>query len=1214
MRISRSCPVAVGKGIGLTGSLQFSPMYASGRKLSVLALLCWVVGEANSWSSRSLPLATGSGSQTMATATAAARKHVTAPRPRIPLVLSSSTIDATEESSETTAKTTASVAGGSSSSITNSRNHRDNETLVLADDDTFVKPARDPRQYRVLKLANNLQVLIVSDQLASGAVGVEAASVHVQAGHFDDTIPGLAHFHEHMLFLGTEKYPDEDEYETFLSQFGGFSNAYTDMEDTNYFFCLTTPNTNPNVTSDALSGALDRLAQFFVAPLFDPDATERECKAIDSEYRNGKASDNWRNYQLIKSTCNDTHPFAKFGCGNYDTLKTQAGLEHLLGELQRFWDRYYQTYNLRLAVVGHASLDALQATVEETFGTLAYSEGAPRRVKRRVGNKEDGQDLFVRENAVYGVPAYGPDQLGVLRRIIPFTESRTIKLLFGAPPLDDPAVTTSKPYRVLSHILGHEGPGSLHAVLNDAGYLTGLSSGIGIDTSDFALFSLSMSLTPLGMRNYPEVLDLTFQWIVLVRSRYESDPQWFEAHHEELRQISEVNFRFRENGDPTDFCSSASELLFDEQMEYSRILKGGSETSLLDPVVTKAFLDRFRPENAMVHIVSSDLKTTSSDESNGSTWETEPWYGAQFQAERLSSEQIETWGSYSPETIDARLALPGLNNYIPTDFSLRCDEEVDAKKETLTSDEIMVPPVLVLDRPNLRLWHKMDRYWRVPKAFIRVAILSPNVYRSPRSMTYNRIFQRVLSDDLNSFVYDASIAGCNYRVSCAPSGYRISVRGYSEKLPFLLETLMSRILSLIQEMKGGDPDLRKRFAKAQESLLRETKNYRLDTPYEVASYNSRLLIEENVWYLDNYVDEMEGDAALHDPLTMEECAQVAEDCVMGRLKCEALCMGNIDQKHALGISEVLDRVFLDKSRTISEVETPRFRSLKLPTRDEASLIFGDAVVNRTLPMIYADLAHSASEENNAVEVILQAGSELELGYEGLATLDLITHMAYNSAFNQLRTKEQLGYTVSAFPRKTAGTAWGLSVVVMGSAALPEYMEERCEAWLVQFRRELEAMTPDAMAVEASAIVAQLLEEETKLSQEVSRVWGEILNTETLTDRLRTPNFGRLERLTEELVTDANAKQSPVELKQRVLDFFDARLASSSPARRAMSSRVYSQAARAEYDGLVGQPGVLSSYADMRHVKQFLSSYAHAPYWRIETPSLTTNGLVGTMEK
>ena len=72
----------------------------------------------------------------------------------------------------------------------------------------------------------------------------------------------------------------------------------------------------------------------------------------------------------------------------------------------------------------------------------------------------------------------------------------------------------------------------------------------------------------------------------------------------------------------------------------------------------------------------------------------------------------------------------------------------------------------------------------------------------------------------------------------------------------------------------------RKFDKAKANLLRETKNYKLDTPYEVASYNSRLLMEESVWYVDNYIDELEGDP----PLTMEECAHVAEECLRGRLK------------------------------------------------------------------------------------------------------------------------------------------------------------------------------------------------------------------------------------------------------------------------------------------------------------------------------------------
>ena len=84
-------------------------------------------------------------------------------------------------------------------------------------------------------------------------------------------------------------------------------------------------------------------------------------------------------------------------------------------------------------------------------------------------------------------------------------------------------------------------------------------------------------------------------------------------------------------------------------------------------------------------------------------------------------------------------------------------------------------------------------------------------------------------------------------MACVPSGDCISVKGYLEKIPFLLDTVTVCMLSLIHELKSGDPSLQKKFLKAKEGLLRETKNYLLDTPYEVASYNAWLLMEESVW-------------------------------------------------------------------------------------------------------------------------------------------------------------------------------------------------------------------------------------------------------------------------------------------------------------------------------------------------------------------------------
>eukprot|EP00882_Tetradesmus_deserticola_P020972 GHRQ01022665.1.p1 GENE.GHRQ01022665.1~~GHRQ01022665.1.p1 ORF type:complete len:274 (+),score=115.83 GHRQ01022665.1:417-1238(+) len=88
-----------------------------------------------------------------------------------------------------------------------------------------------------------------------------AAAMAVGVGSFSDPpeMQGLSHYLEHMLFMGSDKFPDENEYDSYLSKHGGSSNAFTELEFTNYHF---------EVAPAHLEAALDRFAQFFVAPLF----------------------------------------------------------------------------------------------------------------------------------------------------------------------------------------------------------------------------------------------------------------------------------------------------------------------------------------------------------------------------------------------------------------------------------------------------------------------------------------------------------------------------------------------------------------------------------------------------------------------------------------------------------------------------------------------------------------------------------------------------------------------------------------------------------------------------------------------------------------------------------------------------------------------------------------------------------------------------------
>ena len=75
----------------------------------------------------------------------------------------------------------------------------------------------------------------------------------VNVGSFNDPKGGygMSHFLEHMCFLSSEKYPKAGEYSDHIAANGGYSNAYTEFEWTNFYF---------EVSYSGLQVALDMMA------------------------------------------------------------------------------------------------------------------------------------------------------------------------------------------------------------------------------------------------------------------------------------------------------------------------------------------------------------------------------------------------------------------------------------------------------------------------------------------------------------------------------------------------------------------------------------------------------------------------------------------------------------------------------------------------------------------------------------------------------------------------------------------------------------------------------------------------------------------------------------------------------------------------------------------------------------------------------------------
>lgn len=206
----------------------------------------------------------------------------------------------------------------------------------------------DDRSYRLVKLDNGLEALVISDPRTDKS----AAGISVRVGHLSDpeNAQGMAHFCEHLLFMGTEKYPQENDYNEYLSRNNGQSNAYTAMDETVYYFDVHPP---------ALPGALDRFAQFFIAPLFTDSCTEREILAVDSENKKNLQSDMWRQYQLEKSTSSRQHAYWRFGTGNKQTLWDEPVSQgrNPRSELLDWYGEHYSANVMKLVVLGKGTCD-----------------------------------------------------------------------------------------------------------------------------------------------------------------------------------------------------------------------------------------------------------------------------------------------------------------------------------------------------------------------------------------------------------------------------------------------------------------------------------------------------------------------------------------------------------------------------------------------------------------------------------------------------------------------------------------------------------------------------------------------------------------------------------------------------------------------------------------------------------------------------------------
>jgi insulysin len=463
----------------------------------------------------------------------------------------------------------------------------------------------DERVYRRFVLDNQLKVLLVSDPKMNRS----GAAMDVAVGSLSDPKEhqGLAHFLEHMLFLGTKKYPTEGEYGQFIKSRGGYLNAYTAGDHTNYHFAIH---------HDALEGALDRFAQFFIAPLFNPEFSSREKQAVHNEHQKNLLNDMWRNYHLMNRYYDPEHPAHHFSTGNKDTL---AKVDQSV--LKSFYERYYSANQMALVIASSKSLDWMEKRVREKFSAIADQK---------------------REDIRY--PAEYLPQTETLRvlRVKPVKDIRQLQLNFSLPSLD--AHFKSQPETLIGAILGHEGEGSLLSHLKSLGLATGLGAGAYKNTQDYASFSISVQLTPKGLQEVEKVAELCFSAVEVLKS--EAFPLYMFKELKTRQQLEKV---YSQRPEDAALAMELAMYLNRYPMEWTENIR----YSLTEPdeKMYKELLTYLKPENCLVIISDKSLDVDLREEV----------YGTEYSYK----EEKEWFQRLKAVKADANIKLPKPNPFLP---------------------------------------------------------------------------------------------------------------------------------------------------------------------------------------------------------------------------------------------------------------------------------------------------------------------------------------------------------------------------------------------------------------------------------------------------------------------------------------------------------------------------------------------------------------------
>jgi protease-3 len=840
------------------------------------------------------------------------------------------------------------------------------------------KSDHDPRQYQAIKLTNGMTVLLVSDAQAPKSL----AALALPVGSLEDPNSqlGLAHYLEHMVLMGSKRYPQPENLSEFLKKHGGSHNASTASYRTAFYL---------EVENDALAPAVDRMADAIAEPLLDPGNADRERNAVNAELTMARSRDGMRMAQVGAETLNPAHPSARFSGGNLDTLKDKPGSK-LHDELTAFYQRYYSA-NLMMGVLySNQPLPELAELAAKTFG--------------KIPNRDASVPPIT-------VPSVTPEQQGIIIHYVPAQPRKQLKVEFRIG--NNSAEFRSKTDTYISYLIGNRSQNTLSDWLQKQGLADAINAGADpmVDRNG-GVFSISVSLTDKGLAKRDEVVAAIFNYLKMLRS--EGIKQ---SYFDEISHVLNLDFRYPSITRDMDYIEWLVDTMLRVPVEHT--LDAPYLADRYDAKAIAERLDSMTPQNARIWFVSPN------EPHNKMAY----FVNAPYQVDKITPQRFEQWQQLGK---GISLSLPALNPYIPDDFSL-----------TKPSHEFKKPE-MVVDQPGLRVLYMPSRYFAdEPKADVTVAFRNAKTMDSARNQVLFSLTDYLAGISLDQLSYQASVGGLSFSTS-PNNGLEFSANGFTQRLPQLLTSLIEGYSS---------------FTPTEEQLTQAKSWYleQLDSAEKGKAFELAIQPVQMVSRVP-YSERSERREVLK-TLTLKDVLAY-RDSLLADATPELLVVGNMSKQQVDTLASTL------KHRLgCTGVEWWHGEDVEVTKSQLANLQRAGSSTDSALAAVY-----------------------VPTGY------DEVTGMAYSSLlgqiiqpwfYSQLRTQEQLGYAVFAFPM-SVGRQWGIGFLLQSNSKQPAYLYQRYQDFYPKTEKRLREMKEADFEQYKQAMINELKQRPQTLSEEASR--------------------------------------------------------------------------------------------------------------------------------